>query len=95
MENVDPPPPPPKKKIKDGKMARFCPSCGFIFDLRGGGGSLFHFILSKIVATNRTAADEAPRLSYERHQYGIFVVAPSRWELGTFHCDSAAVLAGF
>ena len=24
-----------------------------------------------------------------------FFVAPRRWELGTFHCDSAAVLSGF
>ena len=46
MENLDPPPP----KIKDRKMARFCPSRGFILDLGGDGGLLFHFILSKIVA---------------------------------------------
>ena len=45
MENLDPPPPP---QIKDGKMARFCPSRRFILDL-GDGGLLFHFILSKIV----------------------------------------------
>ena len=46
MENLHPPPP----QIKDGKMARFCPSCGFILDLgRGDWGLLFHFILSKIV----------------------------------------------
>ena len=45
MENLDPPPP----QIKDGKMARFCPSRGFILDLGGMGGLLFHFILSKIV----------------------------------------------
>ena len=47
MENLDPPPPPPQ--IKDGKMARFCPSRGFILDLGGDGGLLFHFILCKIV----------------------------------------------
>ena len=48
MENLDPPSPP---QIKDGKMARFCPSRGFILDLGGGGGGglLFHFILCKIV----------------------------------------------
>ena len=51
MENLDPPPPPPPQ-IKDGKMARFCPSRGFILDL-GDGGLLFHFILSKIVAKLR------------------------------------------
>ena len=45
MENLDPPSP----QIKDGKMARFCPSRGFILDL-GDGGLLFHFTLSKIVA---------------------------------------------
>ena len=52
MENPDPPPPSPK--IKDGKMARFCPSRGFILDLGAGGsgGVLFHFILSKIVVRN-------------------------------------------
>ena len=47
MENLDPPPAPPQ--IKDGKMARFCPSRAFILDL-GNGDLLFHFILSKIVA---------------------------------------------
>ena len=48
MEN---PAPPPFPQIKDGKMARFCPSRGFILDLGGGGGDgglLFQFILSKI-----------------------------------------------
>ena len=34
MENLDPPPP----QIKDGKMASFCPSRGFIIDWGGGGG---------------------------------------------------------
>ena len=61
MENLDPPSP---QKIKIGKMARFCPSRGFILDLvgwgqgggggregRGGnGGLLFQLILPKIVA---------------------------------------------
>ena len=56
MENLDPPSP---QKIKIGKMARFCPSRGFILDLvgwgqgEGGGGNgdlLFHLILPKIVA---------------------------------------------
>ena len=52
MENLDPPPP---QKIKDGKMARFCPSRGFILDLGGGdGGLLFHFILSKIAALKQS-----------------------------------------
>ena len=48
MENLVPPSP----QIKDGKMARFCRSRGFILDLWGwgDGGLLFHFILSKIVA---------------------------------------------
>jgi len=35
-KTLTPPPPPPK--IKDGKMARFCPSRGVILDLGGGGG---------------------------------------------------------
>ena len=55
MENLDSPRPP---QIKDGKMAYFCPSRGFILDLGGGGGGgggggwgmLFYLILSKIVA---------------------------------------------
>ena len=34
MENLDPPSP----QIKDGKMARFWPSRGFILDLGGGMG---------------------------------------------------------
>ena len=44
MENLDPPPPPPQ--IKDGKMARFCPSRGFILDLGGGWGFAvpFYFV---------------------------------------------------
>ena len=44
MENLDPPPPP---QIKDGKMARFLPFArfhGFILDLGGDGGLLFHFL---------------------------------------------------
>ena len=48
MENLDTPPNP--LQIKDGKIARFRPSRGFILDLGGVGGLLFHFILSKIVA---------------------------------------------
>ena len=56
MENLDPPSP----QIKDGKMARFYPSRGFILDLGGGGGDgglLFHFILSKIVVQDRGQRD--------------------------------------
>ena len=41
-------PPPPPPTIKDGKMACFWPSRGFILDLgEGGWGLLFNFILSK------------------------------------------------
>ena len=41
MENLDPPSP----QIKDGKMARFCPSCAFILDLGGWGFVLpFYFV---------------------------------------------------
>ena len=54
MENLGLPSPP---QVKDGKMARFHPSRGFILDLGGGGGGdgglLFHFILSKIVAQEK------------------------------------------
>ena len=43
MENLDPPPPPPQ--IKDGKMARFCPSRRFILDLGGWGFAVpFYFV---------------------------------------------------
>ena len=35
FSKIDPPPPPPK--IKDGKMARFCPSRGFMLDWGEGG----------------------------------------------------------
>ena len=47
MENLDPPSPPPPSQIKDGKMARFCPSRGFILDLGGGGWGFavpFYFV---------------------------------------------------
>ena len=53
MENLDPPSP----QIKDGKMARFYPSRGFILDLGGDRGLLFHFILSKIVVQDRGQRD--------------------------------------
>ena len=46
----------PAPQIKDGKMARFCPLRGFILDLGGDGGLLFHFILSKIVVIFQQAA---------------------------------------
>ena len=49
MENLVSPTPTPQ--IKNGKMVRFCPSRGFIFDFeRGGGlGVAVPFILSKVV----------------------------------------------
>ena len=67
MENVDPPPPP---QIKDGKIARFCPSRGFILDHKGGGGGggggglLFHFILSKIAVLSAFILNLKSALSY-------------------------------
>ena len=36
--------PPPPPKIKDGKMARFCPSRGFMLDLAGGFAVPFFFV---------------------------------------------------
>ena len=48
MENPDPPFPQNQK----WEIARFCPFRGFILDL-GERSLLFHFILSKIVATRR------------------------------------------
>ena len=42
MENLDPPPP---FQIKDGKMARFCPSRAFILALGGMGFAVpFYFV---------------------------------------------------
>ena len=48
MENLEPHPPQKKKitpsQIKDGKIARFCPSRGFL-DLGGGDGVVsFYFV---------------------------------------------------
>ena len=41
MENLEPSSP----QIKDGKMARFCPSRGFILDLGGWGFAVpFYFV---------------------------------------------------
>ena len=40
----------PIPKTKDGKNGAFWLSHGFILEIRGNGGLLFHFILSKIVA---------------------------------------------
>ena len=52
----------PSPQIKDGKMARLCPSRGFILDLGVGddGGLLFHFILSKIVALVQVKGSRVP-----------------------------------
>ena len=56
MENLDPPPPPPQ--IKDEKMARFCPSRAFIFDLGGMGICCsILIILDKINGKPRPNAD--------------------------------------
>ena len=49
------PPLPSLPQIKDGKKAHFCPSRGFILDLGGDGGLLFHFILSKIVGEKKSS----------------------------------------
>ena len=43
--NGKPRPPPPPPQINDGKMARFCPSRGFILDLgRWGFAVPFYFV---------------------------------------------------
>ena len=60
------PRPPPPPQIKDGKMARFCPSRAFILDLGGDGGLLFHFILSKIVSCQSCLV---PQLVPRPHYY--------------------------
>jgi len=46
MENLEPPPPSlTSPQIKDGKMARFCPSRGFILDVGGWGLAVpFYFV---------------------------------------------------
>ena len=63
METLDPPLP----QIKDGKMARFCPSRGYILDLGGDGGLLFHFILSKIVGLGQHLKGAWPNVRTESH----------------------------
>ena len=44
MKNLDPPVPPPPQ-IKDGKMARFWPSRGFILDLGGRGFAVPFYVV--------------------------------------------------
>ena len=62
MATLDPPP-----KIKDGKMARFCPWRGYILALGvgvgRGRGFLFHFILSKIAKLDKINGKPRPSLS--------------------------------
>ena len=55
MENLDlPPPPPPPPQLKDGKMARFCPSPAFILDLGGMGFAVpFYFVQDCILGQNK------------------------------------------
>ena len=85
MENLDPPSP----QIKDWKMARVCPSRGFILDLggRGDGGLLFRFILSKIAILDKI--NGKPKPPSPANQDGKMArFCPSRgfildlWEMG-------------
>ena len=65
METLDPPP-----KIKDGKMARFCPWRGYILALGvgvgRGRGFLFHFILSKIAKLDKIKDEKTARFCPSR-----------------------------
>ena len=46
---------PPPPQIKYGKMARFCPSRGFILDLGGGWGFAVPFYFVQDCSSNRSA----------------------------------------
>ena len=75
MENLDPPSPPsPPRQIKDGKMARFCPSRGFMASslIWGGMGVCCSiFFLSKIVA-NYACRLAYPEISVEAIWFKVF-----------------------
>ena len=73
MENLDPPPPLPPQ-IKDGKMARFCPSRGFMASslIWGGMGVCCSiFFLSKIVA-NYACRLAYPEISVKAIWFKVF-----------------------
>ena len=73
MENLDPPSPPPPQ-IKDGKMARFCPSRGFMASslIWGGMGVCCSiFFLSKIVA-NYACRLAYPEISVKAIWFKVF-----------------------
>ena len=73
MENLDPPPP----KSKMGKWRVFCPSRGFILDLGGDVGLLFHFILSKIVAeilVHQTLSANSPGTMFDVCERSVSLV---------------------
>ena len=69
MENLDSPPPP---QIKDGKMAYFCPSRGFILDLGGGGVGMGYAVPAYFVQ-DRGLTDT--RFIRTPHYYGQFALS--------------------
>ena len=69
MENLDSPPPP---QIKDGKMAYFCPSRGFILDLGKGGVGMGYAVPSYFVQ-DRGLTDT--RFIRTPHYYGQFALS--------------------
>ena len=77
MENLDPPPPPPQ--IKDGKMARFCPSPAFILDLGGMGFAVpFYFVQDCILGQNKWKTQTPLPLKSRMGKWRVFALrAPS------------------
>ena len=73
-------------QIKDNKMARLCPSRGFILDLKlgggggGDGGLLFHFIMSKTVGsiTSRCSGIRAVKGKIKNGTQGTAEIEPRK-----------------
>lgn len=75
MENQDPPPPPLHLPPNQGrKNGVFWFSCGFILDVVGDGGLLFHFILTNCIYHH---VKENSIVSKSRNDSALFI-QPSR-----------------
>ena len=75
MENLTPPPPP---QIKDGKMARFCPSRGFILDL-GGMGVCCSILFCQRLSESKTCVTQS--VLYGNHDLKLAVASFRRLTL--------------
>ena len=84
MENLDSPPPP---QIKDGKMAYFCPSRGFILDLAGGVG--MGYAVPLYFVQDRGLTDT--RFIRTPHYYGQFALSLGKESL-TFSLNSPRLI---